>query len=67
MEARLYFDVAVQRLTLLLGYIGRDNTRIRFLVYSRSHLATNEMEASWVAEVVGRFPQLRKVVHPAGT
>ena len=58
-EARL-FDVAVQRLTLFFGYIGRDNARTRFLVYSRGHFATAEMEASWVAEVVGRFPQLKE-------
>ncbi len=57
-EERL-FDVAERRLTLFLGYIATDNPRTRFLVYSRSHFATADMEASWVANVVARFPQLK--------
>jgi serine/threonine protein kinase len=57
-EERL-FDAAVRRLTLFFGYIGYDNPRTRFLVYSRSRFATPELEASWIADVVQRFPKLK--------
>ena len=56
-EERL-FDVAERRLTLFLGYIATDNPRTRFMVYSRGHFATADVEASWVTSVVARFPQL---------
>ena len=66
-EERL-FDVAERRLTLFLGYIATDNPRTRFMVYSRGHFATADVEASWVANVVARFPQLKRAaVHAAGT
>jgi len=52
------FDLAQQRLTLVFGYLGTANPRTRFLIYSRSHFATQELANAWVGNVVARFPQL---------
>ena len=52
-------EVAANRLTLVLGYVGTANPRTRFLVYSRSHFAQNDDAAKWIGDVVARFPMLK--------
>jgi serine/threonine protein kinase len=56
---KLLFDVAANRLTLFLGYVGTVNPRTRFLVYSRSQFAEKGKADKWVGDVEARFPMLK--------
>ena len=57
------FALAEHRLTLFFGYLGAVNARTRFLVYSRNHFATPEIEKKWVGDVIARFPHLKGRLH----
>ena len=53
------FDVAANRLTLFIGYVGMANPRTRFLVYSRSQFAEKDKADKWLGDVEARFPKLK--------
>jgi serine/threonine protein kinase len=57
------FDLAQQRLTAFFGYLGSANARTQFIIYSRSHFATQELANAWVDSVVARFPHLNGRLH----
>jgi serine/threonine protein kinase len=57
------FALAEARLTLFFGYIATTNPRTRFLVYSRSRFATNDLTGSWMSGAIARFPVLEGRVH----
>jgi len=50
------FEMAGHRLTAFFGYVAAVNPRTKFLVYSRGRFGTDE--ATWIGEVVARFPQM---------
>ncbi len=52
-----FFDMAQHRLTAFFGYVASVSPRTKFLVYSRGRFGTDE--ATWVGDVVARFPQMR--------
>ena len=51
------FNMAQHRLTAFFGYVASVNPRTKFLVYSRGRFGTEE--ATWIGDVVARFPQMR--------
>ena len=53
------FALAESRFALFIGYLGSTNPRTRFLIYSRRHLATQELASTWVHDAVARFPRLQ--------
>jgi serine/threonine protein kinase len=57
--ARLTAPMALDKLDMLIGYIGQNNPRTRFLIYSRrSWDGDAELREQWVESVENRFPGL---------
>jgi hypothetical protein len=58
---RQFFEMSEHRLTAFVGYVASVNPRTKFLVYSRGRFGTDE--ATWISNVVARFPQMRGRLH----
>ena len=60
--ARRLYELSDNKLVAVLGFLGRDNPRTRFLVYSRGTgggWTDDQYRAEWVHKVEGRFPFLK--------
>jgi hypothetical protein len=55
------FEMSQHRLTAFFGYVASVNPRTKFLVYSRGRFGSDE--ATWIGNVVARFPQMRGRLH----
>ena len=51
------FEMSQHRLTAFFGYVASVNPRTKFLVYSRGRFGSDE--ATWIGNVVARFPHMR--------
>lgn len=59
---RRLYELSDNKLVAVLGFLGRDNPRTRFLVYSRGTgggWTDDQYRAEWVHKVEGRFPFLK--------
>ena len=56
---RHLFELAVNRLVAVFGYVAASNPRTQFVVYSRGYFTTPEAATRFVAEAETRFPALR--------
>ena len=56
---RHLFELAVNRLVAVFGYVAASNPRTQFIVYSRGYFTAPGVAARFVAEAETRFPALR--------
>lgn len=54
-----FYARAADKLEVFLGYIGLDNPRTKFIVYSRRSWNSDLERNRWVAALESRFPQLK--------